>query len=590
MPDRPSPHFLLIDDSPDDRTIAQFELRQEFKEARITQAGNEPALTAALQGGPYDLVVTDYELGWTDGVTVLKAVKALNPECPVIMFTASGSEEVAVEAMKAGLDDYILKAPKHRRRLPAAARLALDHAAQRREVQRAGAALKESEERYRRLFQAVERQVQTLEAIHQASLNMTAQLDLQAVMRGLLDSARQLIGLAEAAHLFLYDAATETLTFSAAYFDGHFQERPWAIPRQKGITHTVARQGNVLVVHDLQRHAISADTGRQGSIVAFPLKQGARVIAVMNVAYPTPRDFSEAELRSLQLLGDQGAVAIENARLFAAKSQIEGSLRALNAELNVQRELALQASRVKSDFLAVASHELRTPITAIIGFIQIVLDDLCDSTEEERRYLDTALISSQELLNLVNDILDIATIEAGEVTLSLAPMALSQTLQQIDRLTRLMAEQKGLALNIADVPGDLLVQADPDRLRQVLINLVNNALKFTEQGRVDVCVTPLSDHVLIEVTDTGVGFSAEQRARLFKKFTQADNSASRRYGGTGLGLAISKNLVELMGGQINLESAGPGRGSRAWFTLPLARLTSGTEPVSAPNWPVMANS
>ncbi|MGQ0602593.1 MAG: ATP-binding protein [Anaerolineales bacterium] len=581
-------HFLLIDDSPDDRAIAQFELKQEFADARFTPVGDAKALAAALPRTDYDLVVTDYELGWTDGLAVLRAVKALAPDCPVIMFTGSGSEEVAVEAMKSGLEDYILKAPKHRRRLPGAARLALDRAAERRDSRQAAEALKESERRFRRLFQSVEQQVGALEAIHNASLRMTATLDARAIMRQVLEAARSLIGEAEDTHIFLYEASTDALTFGAAYWDGHYHDHPWAAPRANGVTHTVARQGNVMVVHDMQRHAISAGTGWKGSIVSFPLKLGQRVVGVLNVAYPAPRDFSETELRSLQLLGDQAASAIENARLFAAKAQIEASLRALNDELKLQRELALRASRVKSDFLAVASHELRTPITAVIGFLQIVLDGLCDTPDEERRYLDTALISSQELLQLVNDILDIATIEAGEVTLSIAPMALGQTLRQIDRLTRLMAEQKSVTLHIADVPNDLLVQADPDRLRQVLINLVNNAVKFTERGRVDVTVTPEGDQVRIEVRDTGIGFSPEQRARLFKKFTQADNSASRRYGGTGLGLAISKNLVELMNGTIDLESEGPGQGSRAWFTLPLARLLPGTEPLPTA-WRVLAD-
>jgi signal transduction histidine kinase/DNA-binding response OmpR family regulator len=582
-------HLLLIDDSPDDRAIAHFELKQEFRDARFTHVGDAPTLAAVLPKVDYDLVVTDFELGWTDGLAVLRAVKALAPDCPVIMFTGSGSEEVAVEAMKAGLDDYILKAPKHRRKLPAAARLALERTEQRRASRNAAAALKASEDRFRRLFQSVEQQVGALEAIHNASLRMTADLDVRSVMRRVLDAARSLIGEAEDAHIFLYDDATDTVTFGAAWFDGGHQDRPWAIPRKTGITYTVARQGTVLVVHDMQRHAISAGTGWKGSIVSFPLKHGARVVGVMNVAYPAARDFSEAELHSLQLLGDQAAIAIENARLFAAKAKIEADLRTLNAELQVQRELAIRASRVKSDFLAVASHELRTPITAIIGFLQIVIDGMCDTPEEAQRYLDTALISSQELLKLVNDILDIATIEAGEVTLSIAPMALGQTLRQVDRLSRLMAEQKGLALEIPEVPADLLVQADPDRLRQVLINLVNNAIKFTERGRVSVSVTPVRDQVHIEVRDTGIGFSAEQRARLFKKFTQADNSAARRYGGTGLGLAISKNLVELMNGTIDLESDGPDRGSRAWITLPLAQLLPGTEPLPAA-WHVLADT
>lgn len=247
-----------------------------------------------------------------------------------------------------------------------------------------------------------------------------------------------------------------------------------------------------------------------------------------------------------------------------ALMRLNRSLEHANLELD-------RASRLKSEFLANTSHELRTPLNAIMGFLRLVLDGLCDDPGEEREFLQNALDSAHSLLNLINDLLDSARIEAGNMEVQLVEVNVPQVFQAVGKLTQIQADQKNLTLSFHPSQGKMMVRADPGKFQQVLVNLVANALKFTRQGEVRVKARsfPSKGHVRFEVRDTGIGVTPESQRDLFKKFVQGDGSTTRQYGGTGLGLAICKNLVEFMGGQIWLTSPGLGRGTTVFFTLPL---------------------
>ena len=284
--------------------------------------------------------------------------------------------------------------------------------------------------------------------------------------------------------------------------------------------------------------------------------------------------WTAGEIELVRSLGTHLAMAIMQNRLYRCEREQRILVEMRNRELNIARTSAEEASRLKSDFLSSTSHELRTPLASTLNYLELLKEGLYDNEEELHEYINVAYQSAENLVDIINDILDIAKIEAGRMHIQWETVNLRELLQHQERLFKPESRQKGISL-VIDCQVEY-VQADLVKLRQVLTNLLANAFKFTNAGEVRLCVKRCiqtinqSSQSVIEfaVTDTGIGIDREDANSLFEPFVQADGSIKRRYGGTGLGLTICKRLVELLEGQIWLDSPGKGKGTTITFTLP----------------------
>jgi len=314
---------------------------------------------------------------------------------------------------------------------------------------------------------------------------------------------------------------------------------------------------NVLAEPLYQPNPLLLDTQSEAVI---PLHVGERTMGVIDIQSKDLNAFSQDDLSVLQSLADQIAIAIDNAASYERSQQLIKELQ--------------EVDQLKSQFLANMSHELRTPLNSIIGFSRVILKGI-DGPVTDMQHQDLSAIynSGQHLLGLINDILDLARIEAGKMELNFEEVKLSEMVNSVLSTAKGLVKEKPIQL-VAKIPGDMpTVRGDTMRVRQVLINLLSNASKFTDEGTITVEAVVQKGptgrpEALINVIDTGPGISLEGQEKLFKAFSQVDGSATRKSGGSGLGLSICANLVQLHGGRISVHSA-EGKGSTFWFTLPL---------------------
>ncbi|MBN1537390.1 MAG: PAS domain S-box protein [Anaerolineales bacterium] len=436
--------------------------------------------------------------------------------------------------------------------------------------------------------------------IHSANLALSHSLDLDEILELLLDHLSQIVPYDHAAVMLLdnnnqltvyamrgYTIRSDTLPIGNLRFDASINP----------VVESVIENSRCLSVDDTRqypdwKYPFGIPSGI--SWMGVPLIAGGQVLGLYSLNKTSPGFFTKEYQELAETIAAQAAIAIQNAKLHKelqayasdleqrvsdrtaelAKrvSEVENlntSMVKLMEDLQSALEKAESADRLKSAFLATMSHELRTPLNSIIGFSGILLQKMVGPlSDEQEKQLKMVQDSARHLLELINDVLDISKIEADQLVISCEPFDMQTAIQKsIDKI-RPMAEKKGLAFTSDISPQIGEISADRRRVEQILLNLLNNAVKFTEQGEVHLECQIENDRVVTRVKDTGIGIKAEDFSTLFKPFRQINTGISRQYEGTGLGLSICKRLVELMGGEIWAESE-PGIGSTFTFTLPV---------------------
>lgn len=330
----------------------------------------------------------------------------------------------------------------------------------------------------------------------------------------------------------------------------------------KSIIGTVTSNGETLVVNNTALESVHRpnpllpDTRAEAGI---PLKIGTRVIGALDIQSKEVNAFHSEDISVLQTLADQIAVAIDNAHSYDLAQKAVSEMRELD--------------RIKSQFLANMSHELRTPLNSIIGFSRVILKGIDGPiSDQQNQDLSAIYNSGQHLLGLINDILDLSKIEAGKMELSVEEMNIGDTITSVMSTAIGLVKDKAVKLKQEIEPNLPTIRGDPMRIRQILLNLISNASKFTDEGSIKVTAAPHKSptgvlEVIVSVTDTGPGISTEDQAKLFRAFSQVDSSATRKTGGTGLGLSISQRLVDMHGGRIGIHSV-VGEGTTFYFTIP----------------------
>jgi GAF domain-containing protein len=346
--------------------------------------------------------------------------------------------------------------------------------------------------------------------------------------------------------------------YSPAFMD-YVKDTPVEVSRNTG-TGRALLEGRTIHIPDVQADAEYTWTEAQRlggfrAMLGVPMMREGQAVGVLTLTRVEPRPFTDKQIELVSTFADQAAIAIENVRLF---DEIQDK----------SRQLA-EASQHKSQFLANMSHELRTPLNAILGYTELIIDNVYGQPPEKMRtVLERITRNGKHLLGLINDVLDLSKIEAGQLKLDLADYSISDVVNGVYSAVEPLAVDKKLAFKI-EMPQALPAgRGDERRLTQVLLNLVGNAIKFTDHGEVAIMASAENGSYSLAVRDTGPGISAADQKKLFQEFQQADNTTTKKKGGTGLGLAISKRIIEMHGGRIWVESR-PGHGSTFSLTLPI---------------------
>jgi PAS domain S-box-containing protein len=503
--------LLVVEDSDDDYEILLRELKRGGMDVEAVRVDTAAALSRALDQ-PWDLMISDWMLPSFGGLQALKILTDRRLDLPCIVISGTPSEEAAVDAIRAGALDFLSK-DKPLRFVPAVQR-ALREAEERRTRLAAEHELRLTEQRYRAQFEAAP------EALITYDLTARRIIDANAAMLRLFGYTREEI---------------ETLPLGGL---------------------SPERQPDGRLSSDVAAELLQLALQGQSPMFEWVNRDSK------GNTFP-----SESRLTLVPSSGNQLLrVSITDLR---DRYRIE-EIRRRAIELELQNRRIQEANRLKSEFLANMSHELRTPLNAIIGFAELLYDGQVPAdSPQHKEFMGDILTSGRHLLQLINDVLDLAKVEAGKLDFRPEPIDVAKVLGEIVSITRTAASAKKIKVELQIDPSVATVTLDPSRFKQVAYNYVSNALKFTpESGRVTIHIKPENDLAFrLEVEDTGVGIAAADLGRLFVEFQQLDAGAAKRHQGTGLGLALTRRLVEAQGGAVGVKSV-VGKGSVFHAVLP----------------------
>ena len=505
--------LLIVEDSEDDALLAVRELRRGGYDVVFERVEAPQAMAAALKARTWDLVIADYSLPQFTGAAALEMLKSSGLDVPFIILSGSIGEDLAVTVMKAGASDYMMKGSV--KRLVPSVERELREAEVRRQRRQAEEALHDSEARKAAIFDSA----------------------LDAIMT--IDRTGNIIELnPEAERVFGYNRQT---IVGKAFND-------------------------LIALPDLTRETSRPLTGYLAG--AEPASVRSRVESTA-----TRRDGTQFPIE-LSL----AAISTKSTPMFIAyirdltEQKQQEEMRERSRKLEEQNLHIQEANRLKSEFLANMSHELRTPLNAIIGFAEVLVDGKAGALSSlQHEFVNDILTSGQHLFQLINDVLDLAKIEAGKMMLAPETFSVRKVIDEVCAIMRPLALKRNITIQVEAALSVDLVTLDQLKFKQVLYNLLSNAVKFSHDNQVVKIVIALTSHqqLRLEVIDSGIGIRNEDLPRVFREFEQLDAGAARRFPGTGLGLALSKRIVELHNGSITVQSEF-GKGSTFTVVLPFA--------------------
>lgn len=519
----PKAKILVVDDEPGVLTTVQAVLQHEGYD--VDAVGNGASAIAAIGHTHYDLVLTDLKMPDVDGLAVLAEVRKRSPQTVTVIMTGFGSLGSAVEAVQLGAYEYLLKPT---------------------EVSELKQAVERSLERKR---------LSEIDTLYRVSWTVTRSVDPNLIAEEVSDAVRRVLGVANAC----------LMSVVSPHEPGNGSELLRAVFDDAILLETL-RRGAMVTQHDnfssltswLNEHGVA-------SVALVPGIAHERLVCVLCADNGAePYEFHASAQRFLDALAGQTALALENASLISELRQNNNELAAANHKLQ-------ELDKLKSQFLSVATHELRTPLSVILGYNSMLAETLEGKIQdEEKETLRESIAACKRLIRLVNSMLDITQIESGKMRMNVAPADLRQIVNSVAALFHHESRERGIHLEI-ELPSRLpRLTIDAERIEQVLINLIGNAMKFTEPGgSINVSVRQHAGAIEVAVKDTGIGISPEDQAHIFDEFIQIRRQASNRQRhGSGLGLAIAKRIVEAHAGTIAVSSS-PGAGSTFRFNIPL---------------------